>query len=210
MDSLTTNTPSSFNLWTEVKSFALYLFVALFTFLPAILFYIDGATQGLFARDGMMIVWGLPLFLIPIAFFALWQKATGVPINMVELLVVFTITTIISVGLIAPSGNYMKPSNTKAPAIKGLARVGQTLQADPGHWNHSRESDWLSGNKQDNFNYQWESCSQSSCHTIQGANASTFTARPIDKGHSLRVRVTAKSLSGGYKRDAVSKPLPIS
>jgi hypothetical protein len=78
------------------------------------------------------------------------------------------------------------PTNTAKPAISGKAKVGATLTAQPGTW-----TDAPTG-----YAYQWQRCSSNGCTNIQGATSPTYTLTRADKGHTVRVAVTATNAAG--------------
>ena len=84
-----------------------------------------------------------------------------------------------------PSG---APKNTGAPTISGIAKVGQTLTANPGTW---------TGNPT-GYTYQWQRCDADSaiCSDIATATATTHYVSTADLGFRLRVRVTAHNAKG--------------
>ena len=81
------------------------------------------------------------------------------------------------------------PANTTLPSISGTAADGQTLTAGNGAW---------SGTTPLSYAYQWQRCntSGSSCTSITGATAGTYTATSADVGSTLRVQVTASNAAG--------------
>jgi hypothetical protein len=80
------------------------------------------------------------------------------------------------------------PANMGTPTISGTAQDGQTLATTKGTWGGSPTS----------YTYAWSRCdsSGSSCTTIAGATAATYTAAAADKGTTLRVTVTAGNAGG--------------
>ncbi len=80
------------------------------------------------------------------------------------------------------------PKATALPAVSGLAQVGEQLSATAGTWSGGAQT----------FSFQWQGCNTdgTGCVDITGATAKTYTARSEDAGRVLRVKVTAKSLSG--------------
>ena len=78
------------------------------------------------------------------------------------------------------------PSNTSKPTVSGKAKVGATLTAQPGTW-----TDAPTG-----YAYQWQRCSASGCTNILGATSPTYTLTRADKGHPVRVAVTATNAAG--------------
>jgi hypothetical protein len=82
------------------------------------------------------------------------------------------------------------PTNTQLPSISGPARVGRTLTAGNGSWTRSQPM---------TFAHQWLRCTTtaiSSCIDISGATATTYVVTTADRGHRLRVRVTATNAGG--------------
>jgi glucose/arabinose dehydrogenase len=87
-------------------------------------------------------------------------------------------------------GGHGKPTSTAAPAISGVAAVGQTLTTSDGSW---------SGAQPMMFTYEWLRCSslkQNSCVTISGATAKTYVATSADAHARLRARVLASNTAG--------------
>ena len=78
------------------------------------------------------------------------------------------------------------PKNTSKPTISGRAKVGVTLTAQPGTWTDAPTA----------YAYQWQRCSSSGCTDIPGATASTYTLTRSDKGHPIRLAVTATNAAG--------------
>jgi hypothetical protein len=78
------------------------------------------------------------------------------------------------------------PQNVTAPAVTGIAVVGQTLTANPGRW---------AGSAPIAFAYAWERCSPdgSACAPIAGAVGQTYQLNADDAGAAVRVQVTASN-----------------
>jgi hypothetical protein len=79
------------------------------------------------------------------------------------------------------------PSATAAPALSGIAAVGQQLTTTAGSWN-----------TQASFGYQWLRClaDGTGCTTIPGAASATYVAAGVDGGHRLEARVSATNVVG--------------
>lgn len=88
------------------------------------------------------------------------------------------------------------PSNTASPHISGtqnfngfaLAFVGNHLSVNTGSWTQSPTS----------FAYQWLQCDStySNCTNIPGATSNAYTLASSDRGHTVRVVVTAHNAAG--------------
>jgi concanavalin A-like lectin/glucanase superfamily protein len=79
------------------------------------------------------------------------------------------------------------PSNTAPPTVSGTAQDTQVLTAAAGAW---------SGAQPMTFAYQWQRCNGTSCTSIAGATAASYTVVTADVSHQLRVAVTATNASG--------------
>jgi hypothetical protein len=81
-----------------------------------------------------------------------------------------------------------RPSVSRAPHIAGRARIGKRLAATPGTWTGLPAA----------YRYAWLRCNArgAHCFAIRGATAATYAARRADRGHRLRVRVTAVNAAG--------------
>jgi hypothetical protein len=73
-----------------------------------------------------------------------------------------------------PAKRFVK---TKAPAVKGKAKVGRTLKATVKRWSPAPSS----------FKYQW----LRSGKKIAGATGATYKVRPADRGKRISVKVIA-------------------
>lgn len=81
------------------------------------------------------------------------------------------------------------PQNTAPPKINGLAQVGQTLTTDNGTWSSAPNS----------FSYSWQRCDAAGANCVGEPNGTTktYTLVGIDRGHTIRVNVTATNADGG-------------
>ena len=88
----------------------------------------------------------------------------------------------------ASAATQAAPTNTTPPTVTGTASVGQTLTAENGTWSNSPTT----------YQYQWLRCGATgdSCVGIPGATAKTYLVVAADRGHTLRVRVTAVNADG--------------
>jgi hypothetical protein len=79
------------------------------------------------------------------------------------------------------------PQNTSLPMISGTATLGQVLSANVGSWSGSPTS----------YSYQWQRCTaSSSCSSVSGATAQTYTLGSTDAKHEMRVVVKATNAGG--------------
>ena len=85
---------------------------------------------------------------------------------------------------------HVMPANTVRPAITGTPLVGSVLSASTGSWT----------NNPTGYAYEWRRCtttsSLTSCTTIAGATASTYTPTGADDNRYIRVLVTASNAGG--------------
>ena len=100
----------------------------------------------------------------------------------------------------AQGASRSAPSNTSAPTISGTARVGETLTANPGGW---------AGSDPKTYTYRWQRCNSSGagCGNVGGGKSQTYRLASGDKGHTMRVTVTAKNSDGSA--EATSGPTAV-
>jgi hypothetical protein len=81
------------------------------------------------------------------------------------------------------------PVNLVPPTISGVARVGDTLAAEPGTWSSTLAV---------TFSHAWQRCDAvgEACVPVAGATTSAYAPSDADAGHALRVAVTAVSAAG--------------
>jgi hypothetical protein len=105
-----------------------------------------------------------------------------------------------AVGIAGASTAADPPTVRSLPAVTGVAEVGRTLTAANGTWG---------GTEPLVFTYQWRRCGRagSNCATIPRATTQTYVLVAADRGHRMRVRVTAANSAGS--RSAVSPPSAI-
>jgi hypothetical protein len=89
--------------------------------------------------------------------------------------------------------------STAAPAVRGLARVGETLTASPGAW---------TGTRPIRFSYQWLRCATAlgGCPPVPGATAATYAVGPRDVGTRISVIVVATNRAGATWAAAPESP----
>ena len=80
------------------------------------------------------------------------------------------------------------PLNVMPPSVSGATAQGQTLTAGIGTW----------VGRPSTFSYQWQRCDAAgaNCAAVDSANAATYVVGTADTGMTLRVAVTATSVSG--------------
>jgi hypothetical protein len=95
------------------------------------------------------------------------------------------LTALVGVGRAA---SQVAPTNTAPPAISGTPTVGQTLTASDGTWSNTPTS----------FAYQWLRCNGggNSCVNVANGTQKPYTLVGADRGHTMRVRVTATNADG--------------
>jgi len=88
---------------------------------------------------------------------------------------------------------HNRPTNTRRPALSGVAKVGETLSATNGEWDGAPAS----------FAHLWLRCppdvsdgSQAGCTEIAGASAETYAATAADVGMRLMAVVRASNAAG--------------
>jgi hypothetical protein len=89
------------------------------------------------------------------------------------------------------------PVNVSAPAVAGAAWAGQVLTATTGVWSDGQTIE---------YSYSWQRCdvTGADCSRIAGATAPRYTVADGDRGHRLRIAVTASNANGAAT--AVSTP----
>jgi hypothetical protein len=92
------------------------------------------------------------------------------------------------------------PVSTAAPTVTGATVDGATLSTTTGTW---------TGTLPMTFAYQWQRCSSSgtSCVSLAGATASTYTVGPLDVGSTLKAIVTATNSLGSASAGSVASPV---
>jgi chemotaxis protein histidine kinase CheA len=80
------------------------------------------------------------------------------------------------------------PVATRAPAIAGTARAGETLTVGGGTWQRAPTG----------FAYQWQRCNRAgtSCAAVDGATARTYRLGTRDVGRRVRVSIAASNEGG--------------
>lgn len=106
------------------------------------------------------------------------------------------LATVLAVAGFSTAASDAAPTNQSPPTITGTPTVGSVLTASSGSWN---------GTTPITYAYQWRRCGQNggSCSSISGANKSTYTLKSVDRGNTLRVRVTAKNADGSAQAESV-------
>src|SRR5207248_3430429 len=114
---------------------------------------------------------------------------------------VIAVTVLSVVGAFAFGGlgraaTLAAPTNTAPPTVTGTTTVGETLTASNGTWSNSPTS----------YSYAWLRCDRSggSCVAVSGATEKTYTVVAADRGHTLRVRVTATNSDGSASAESAA------
>ncbi len=91
------------------------------------------------------------------------------------------------------------------PYVHGVAKVGNALEAFPGHW--------VSFAGALTFTYRWERCAEtdpSSCAPIPGAATDSYSVQQADEHARLRIVVTATDVNGtGTATSGPTSPVPV-
>ena len=86
-----------------------------------------------------------------------------------------------------------EPQNTSPPAISGQPVVGQTLTTSNGEWSSVLPIE--------GYAYQWIRCTPG-CAEIPGATGQTYAVAEVDRGTTLRSRVTATNAVGSSSAES--------
>ena len=80
------------------------------------------------------------------------------------------------------------PATTSTPALSGVASEGEVLRSGAGQWNATTVT----------RSRTWQRCDSSgaNCQDIEGASGSSHDATAADVGSRLRVKITARNVSG--------------
>lgn len=89
-----------------------------------------------------------------------------------------------------------KPMSIAAPAISGVAGVGQALTCTPGSW---------SGTPTPTYSYQW----LREGSAIAGATSATYMVQKADEGHGLACAVTATNEAGSGSERSATTQIPL-
>lgn len=94
----------------------------------------------------------------------------------------------VALGGAGQAATKVAPTNTTPPKITGTATVGETLTTDNGTWTGSPTS----------YAYDWLRCNTggASCTSAPNGTQKTYTLITGDRGHTMRVRVTATNADG--------------
>ena len=102
----------------------------------------------------------------------------------------FLILTAIVAAMVAGGAsarNAAAPVNSTPPAVSGTPKVGEVVTVSNGTWTGTPTS----------YTYHWQRCtSATSCTSIVGATAQTYTVRSADAGSTLRAVVAAVNADG--------------
>jgi hypothetical protein len=89
---------------------------------------------------------------------------------------------------VANAASAAAPQNTTPPRVTGTPQVGQTLSTDNGTWAGGPTS----------YSYAWLRCDASGANCIaEASTAKTYTVMHVDRGHTIRSKVTATNVDGG-------------
>jgi hypothetical protein len=86
-----------------------------------------------------------------------------------------------------------EPENTSPPAVSGQPLVGHTLTTSEGTWSSALP---ISG-----YAYQWIRCTPA-CGDIPGATGQTYTITEVDRGTTIKSRVTASNGVGSSSAES--------
>jgi hypothetical protein len=101
---------------------------------------------------------------------------------------VLALLLLAGVALPAAAWAIGEPQNTSPPAVSGEPVVGQTLTTSNGSWSSTPPLP-------ESYAYQWIRCTPG-CAEIPGATGQTYTVGEVDRGTTLKSRVTASNAAG--------------
>jgi len=119
---------------------------------------------------------------------------TSIPRQGLILLVIAALGALLAYAGGAQAAAKAAPVNTAEPTVSGTPKVGQTLTAGNGTWTNSPTS----------YDYQWLRCNTSgnSCVNVPNGTQKSYTLVGADRGHAMRVRVTASNTDGSANADS--------
>jgi hypothetical protein len=113
-----------------------------------------------------------------------------------ELATMLALVAALALGGAGRAATQAAPTNSSPPTVSGTTTVGQTLTASNGTWTNSPTS----------YSYAWLRCDGSggSCVAVTGATDKTYTLVAADRGHTMRVRVTATNADGSASAESAA------
>jgi hypothetical protein len=107
---------------------------------------------------------------------------------------ILALPAVLAYGLASPAAQAVgEPENTSPPQVSGQPVVGSTLSTSDGTWSSILP---ITG-----YSYQWVRCTPA-CADIPGATSNSYTVTEVDRGTTIKSRVTATNSAGSSSAES--------